>query len=83
MSGTIIGGRKTAKTNKERHGEDFYKKIGHLGGSVKGVAKGFALMPREKRQEAGRKGGKTSKRGPAKDDIDKAEEILERESGRD
>jgi hypothetical protein len=31
---------------------------------------------------AGRKGGRISRRGPAKDDIDKIEEELEREHGR-
>lgn len=32
MSGTISGGVRAAQTNKERYGEDFYNKIGALGG---------------------------------------------------
>lgn len=62
MAGTIAGGRKAAATNKKYHGEDFFKRIGSLGGKKK-VPKGFALMPIEKRREAGRKGGAVSKPG--------------------
>lgn len=40
MSGTPIGGRKAAKTNRKKHGRDFYKKIGAKGGSSKGHSKG-------------------------------------------
>lgn len=32
MSGTKIGGQKAAKTNKKRHGKNFYKQIGKIGG---------------------------------------------------
>lgn len=32
MSGSIIGGRKAAQTNKEKYGEDFYVRIGSRGG---------------------------------------------------
>lgn len=32
MSGTITGGKNAAKTNKERHGKDFYARIGAIGG---------------------------------------------------
>ena len=31
MSGSKLGGEKAAKTNKEKHGEDFYKRIGTFG----------------------------------------------------
>lgn len=61
MSGTLSGGRAAAKTNKARHGEDFYCLIGAKGGSAK-VAKGFA-MNRERASEAGRKGGRIGRRG--------------------
>lgn len=27
MAGTVAGGKKASQTNKERHGEDFYKKL--------------------------------------------------------
>ncbi len=32
MPGTVDGGRQAAATNKERHGDDFYKRIGSIGG---------------------------------------------------
>ncbi len=35
------GGLKAAATNKERHGEDFYKRIGRKGGKA-GKTGGFA-----------------------------------------
>lgn len=61
MSGTRVGGMKTAEIVKTKHGDDFYSRIGRMGGSHTGF-KGFAAMPREKRQEAGRKGGQNSSR---------------------
>ena len=64
MSGTKAGGLKTVISNKERHGEDFYQKIGKLGGT-KSRGGGFASNI-ELAREAGRKGGKVSKRGKAK-----------------
>lgn len=33
MAGTVEGGRKAAETNKKRHGIDFYKINGAIGGS--------------------------------------------------
>ena len=51
-------------TNKEKHGSDFYSRIGRKGGKVCGV-KGFALNI-ELAKEAGRKGGLKSKRGKSK-----------------
>lgn len=64
MSGTKEGGRKAALTNRERHGKDFYANIGRKGGK-KGHTGGFYNDP-ERAAEAGRIGGKKSKRGPAK-----------------
>ena len=64
MSGTINGGKKASITNKQKHGEDFYIRIGRKGGKVGGL-KGFALNP-ELAKMAGRKGGKISKRGKSK-----------------
>lgn len=81
MSGTKSGGRKAAKTNIRLHGKDFYKRIGQIGGR-NGHTGGFAANP-ELARIAGRKGGAKSRRGPAKDDIDKIEEELEKEYGRD
>ena len=64
MSGTIEGGRKAAKTNIERHGKNFYVELGRKGGR-NGHTGGFAANP-ELAREAGRKGGRISKRGKAK-----------------
>lgn len=80
MSGTKAGGQKARNTNYKRHGKDFYKRIGQIGGR-NGHTGGFAANPALAR-EAGRKGGRISRRGPAKDDIDKIEEELEKEYGR-
>ena len=62
MSGTKEGGIKARKTNYERNGKDFYKRIGSLGGRVCGIKKGFALN-HKLAVEAGRKGGRISKQG--------------------
>lgn len=64
MPGTIEGGRKAAATNKKKYGKEFYANIGRKGGR-NGHTGGFAANP-ELAREAGRKGGKISKRGPAK-----------------
>lgn len=64
MSGTKTGGLKASATNKRLHGEDFYKRIGSIGGK-NGHTGGFASN-RELAREAGRKGGKASRRGPVK-----------------
>lgn len=61
MSGTKEGGLKAAKTNMERFGEDFYSKIGRLGGQS-GHTGGFAADPKKARH-AGAKGGRNSARG--------------------
>ncbi len=63
MSGTKYGGKLAAKTNKARHGTDFYARIGRLGG-MKSRGGGFAAN-RELASKAGRKGGKISRRGRA------------------
>ena len=66
MPGTKAAGKKAAATNLERHGRNFYRRIGAMGGSRTDTKpKGFAANP-ELAREAGRKGGKISKRGPAK-----------------
>ena len=68
MSGTKAGGIKARKTNLKRHGEDFYRHIGRIGGKVCGIAKGFALN-HDLAIEAGRKGGSISRRGKSKNII--------------
>lgn len=66
MAGTKAGGKKASITNKEKHGEDFYKRIGSKGGKSGDHSKrGFASNP-ELAREAGRKGGKKSRRGKSK-----------------
>ena len=81
MTGTLAGGRKARDTNYKIHGKDFYKRIGAIGGR-NGHTGGFASNPALARI-AGAKGGRISKRGRVKNDIDDAEKILEEESGRD
>lgn len=74
MSGTPEGGKKAATTNKKRYGNNFYKIQGAKGGKL-GKTGGFAYVNsagvpvgRLKASEAGRKGGKISKRRPAVED---------------
>ena len=59
-----MGGKLAAKTNKERHGDNFYARIGAKGGH-NGTTGGFAAN-RELARKAGSKGGKLSKRKPVK-----------------
>lgn len=64
MAGTREGSLKASLTIKERYGEDYYAKIGRRGGQ-NSTTGGFAARP-ELASEAGRKGGKISRRGPAR-----------------
>lgn len=59
MSGNRIGGLKARDKNLAKD-PDYYSKIGSRGGS-KRLPKGFALMPFEKVQAAGKKGGEASR----------------------
>lgn len=73
MAGTREGGLKAAKANLERD-PDFYKRIGQKGGRVS-CDGGFAsnkvgkdgLTGQQRAKIVGAKGGKISKRGPAKE----------------
>lgn len=60
MAGTREGGLIAASKNKEKHGEDFYAKIGALGG--KASKKGGFYANRELARIAGAKGGRKSRR---------------------
>lgn len=60
MAGTKQGGLNAAATNKRIHGEDFYVRIGALGGK-KSRTGGF-YANRELARIAGAKGGRVSKR---------------------
>lgn len=66
MAGNRTGGLKTAAKNKEKFGKDFYARIGKKGGQ-NGKTGGFYNNP-ELARRAGRKGGRTSKRGMARKD---------------
>ena len=63
MAGTKAGGLKAAATNKAKRGADFYAKIGAKGGKL-GKTGGF-FANRELAREAGRKGGRISRRTKA------------------
>lgn len=65
MAGTKAGGLKAAATNKRKWGDDWYSRIGRIGGQ-NGHTGGFAAMPKEKVRECGAKGGRKSRRGCAK-----------------
>ena len=63
MTQTKEGARRAVETTKRIHGSDFYARIGKKGGQnghTGGFASNIALA-----KEAGRKGGKKSKRGKA------------------
>ena len=60
MAGTRKGGLKAKQTLKETYGEDYFVNIGRQGG-IACVPKGFAMNPKLA-SEAGRKGGKISRR---------------------
>lgn len=64
MAGTRAGGKKAARTIKEKYGDDFYREMGRKGGK-NGHTGGFAANP-ELAKIAGAKGGRISKRGKAK-----------------
>ena len=68
MAGTKTGGKKASVTNKERYGEDFYRRIAAIGGRAK-VPKGFAMMTRKQRSLAGTLGGRKSKRRPSNNSV--------------
>lgn len=63
MSGTIKGGQQAARKNKQRHGSDFYARIGRMGG--KASRKGGFAAGEEGRRRArhyGAIGGRVSRR---------------------
>lgn len=66
MPGSKIGGAKACATNKIKYGEDFYARIGAIGGK-NGNTGGFAYMKthgqEDKIRDAGRRGGQKSRRG--------------------
>ena len=66
MTGTKAGRIKARNTNIEKHGTNFYQKIGKKGGSVfRKTPRWFTLHP-ELAKTAGAKGGKNSTRAGIK-----------------
>jgi len=63
MAGTVNGGVRAAKTNKQRYGATFYEEIGRMGGQ-KSTGGGFAKDP-DLARRAGRLGGLRSRRRKA------------------
>ena len=71
MPGNKVGGLKARDTNKARYGEDFYKKIGSVGGK-KGTTGGF-WADRELARRAGAIGGRKSRRGKKVNNVNTSE----------
>ena len=67
MAGTRNGGLKAADTNRAKYGKEFYAQISRKGGK-NGHTGGFAANPALARI-AGAKGGRISRRGPAKKSV--------------
>lgn len=67
MSGTKEGGKKAIATIYKKYGKNFFSEIGKEGGR-KGHTGGF-YANRELARTAGAKGGRISRRGPAKKTI--------------
>lgn len=71
MSGNKLGGLKARDANRKRYGEDYYAKVGKLGGLNYNPdkPKGFA-HPNSDPRKAGKLGGMISRRGKSKKTID-------------
>lgn len=63
MAGSTLGGLKAAAKNKQLYGEDFYQRIGRIGGK-RGHTGGF-YANRELASRAGAIGGRKSRRTKA------------------
>ena len=63
MAGNREGALKGALTNKQKHGADFYKRIGSQSwkNPERSRKTGFALVPKEKHLEYSKKGGEKTK----------------------
>ena len=64
MAGTKVGAKKASNTMKKRYGDDYYRRIGKVGGQ-NGHTGGF-YADREKARSAGTKGGRISDRSGIK-----------------
>ena len=64
---TAEGAKKALETIYKRHGKDYFKRVGSLGGSKsRGGGFGYGEQGKRLAQIAGSKGGSKSRRGPAK-----------------
>ena len=63
MAGTVQGGRRAAEKNKQKHGSDFYARIGRMGGR-RGRTGGFAAGQEGRKRASyyGAIGGSISRR---------------------
>ena len=68
MAGTKAGGEKARKTNLERHGADYYQRLGKISGSQRRPETRYFFKNPKAAQIAGRKGGSISRRGKAKNE---------------
>jgi uncharacterized protein len=73
MSGTLVGGKAAATTNKAKYGADFYARIGAIGGK-RGNTGGFHAN-RELASRCGKLGGAISRRGEYKLSPEERQEI--------
>lgn len=62
MAGTAAGGKAAAITNKIKHGDSFYAKIGKMGGSVSRRQTRYFFTNREAARIAGKRGGQVSRK---------------------
>lgn len=69
MAGTTLGGKKAANTNRQKYGDNFYQRIGGIGGKISKTGGFFAN--RDLASRAGRIGGMRSKRGPSKKTLER------------
>jgi hypothetical protein len=73
MAGTLAGGLQAAKTNKQVYGEDFYSRVGKLGGSAFHLTpRGFAAN-KDLARIAGRYGGSVGTRHRSKIQVSETE----------
>lgn len=66
MAGTVKGGAKAAATNKAKYGEDFYQRMGRIGGKKAAPESRWWYRHPELAKKYGAIGGSISKRGKAK-----------------
>lgn len=76
MAGNREGGLKTAQTNRDKHGDDFYQRIGSMGGKTGKKRGGFNVPGVASR--AGRIGGLRSRRVVTDEDKQRQSELMKK-----